>query len=88
MSKKATIQKTSAIVLAALMCAAPVQASETGFSNWVKSLFGMSVSGGGAGGGNPGVDPNKSREPVNASGTVYVPLGPSGGGGDPGVDPD
>jgi len=85
MSKKATIQKTSAVVLAALMCAAPVQASETVLSEWVSKLI---PSFGPGGGGDPGVDPSKSREPVNASGTVYVPLGPGLGGGDPGVDPN
>jgi|GEM_PF-4287620 len=92
MSKKATIQKTSAMVLAALMCAAPVQASETGLSEWVSKL--IPSYGAGGGGGDPGVDPALSATGAGGGGghpgvdPVLSTTGAGGGGGNPGVKPD
>ena len=81
----ASKKKLSAIVLFALVSAAPAQAVEFNF-DWFESLFGVgggdpvaSTTGGSGGGGHPGVDPV----------ITINPLGVGGGGGDPpGVDPN
>jgi len=84
MSKKATIQKTSAMVLAA--------ASETGLSEWVSKL--IPSYGAGGGGGDPGVDPALSATGAGGGGghpgvdPVLSTTGAGGGGGNPGVKPD
>lgn len=70
--------KLCSFVVLGFLAVSPALASE----NWLENLFPwLTLSGGGLGGGDPGVDP------VNASGPIYVPQGP-GGGGHPGVDPE
>ena len=73
------IIKISAIFLFALGVTAPAQASDNWFSNlfpWLTSPIHAETTGGGAGGGDPGVDPTASTTGVGS------------GGGNPGVDPN
>lgn len=65
--------KLCCVVVLGLLSVMPAQASE----NWFTSLFPwVVVSGGGLGGGDPGVEP------------VMTTAGGGAGGGDPGVDPE